>query len=90
VSHDKHVALFVALLASLLSDILLLILVRFSVRWLSANTNISRIARAVLIQIGVFALVIVMPIRKASKVSRTKAVERAQYGGHPQLAGRYC
>jgi len=58
----KQVAFFVALLASLLSDILLLILVRFSIRWLSAKTNVSRIIRSVLIQIGVFTILIVIPL----------------------------
>ncbi len=59
---EKHVAFFAALLASLLSDILLLILVRFSIRWLSAKTNVFRIILSVLIQIGVFAIVIVIPL----------------------------
>jgi hypothetical protein len=59
---EKHVAFFAALLASLLSDILLLILVRFSIRWLFVETNVSRIILSVLIQIGVFTIVIVIPL----------------------------
>jgi hypothetical protein len=52
----------VALLLSLLSDIFLLVLVRFTLRWISTKTNASRIALAILIQAGVFVFLVVAPL----------------------------
>lgn len=71
-----QLALVAAFLASLLSDVLLLVLVRFTVRLISAATTASRIAVAVLIQLGVVVLLVVAPVEAG--VSLT-----AKFGNHP-------
>jgi len=53
--------MFIALLVSFLSDALLLVLVRFTVRNVSAKTSVSRIVLAVLVQVGVIVLLVVAP-----------------------------
>jgi hypothetical protein len=58
---QKYVAFFTALLVSFFSDIFLLALVRFTIRWVSAKTSVSRIALAVLTQASVFVLLILVP-----------------------------
>jgi hypothetical protein len=50
-----------ALLVSFLADIFLVALVRFTVRWILAKTSVSRIALAVLIQLGVIILITLAP-----------------------------
>lgn len=57
-----------ALTLGLLSDVLLLILVRFTIRRVSAKPNFSRIAVAVLLQIAGVALFVVIPVEAALHV----------------------
>jgi hypothetical protein len=57
----KQLAFSSALLASFLSDIFWVALVRFTVRWIIAKTNVFRIACAVLIQLGVIILLVDLP-----------------------------
>ena len=49
------------LLLSLLSDILLLVLVRFTVRWVSAKTSVWRIAVTLLLQAGIIYFLVFVP-----------------------------
>jgi hypothetical protein len=75
VLRHKHLQLpfFGALLLSLLSDILLLVLVRFTLHWISTKTNVFRIAVAILIQVGVFLCLIVVPLTASSVLTDTSA-----------------
>jgi hypothetical protein len=58
---DTHAAALLALVLSLLSDVLLLALVRLTVRRVSAKPSVSRIAIAILIQLGIIVLLVVTP-----------------------------
>lgn len=61
----RLLAVYIALLASFLSDVFLLALVRFVVRRISEETSVIRLAVAVLIQVGVIALLVVAPLQAA-------------------------
>ena len=57
----KRLAFFVGLALSLLSDVLLLVLARFTVRWVSANGSVWRTASALLIQFSIVFFLILVP-----------------------------
>lgn len=63
-SSHKHkaLAIYAALIVSFLSDVFLIALVRFTIRWVSIRTSVSRIAVAALLQAGVFILVLLVPL----------------------------
>jgi hypothetical protein len=63
---QRSIAFFAALLLSLLSDIFLLILVRFTLRWVSATISTFRIATAVLIQVSVIVILVIAPFEIAT------------------------
>ena len=58
---QKHLIFLAMLLFALLSDLLLIVLIRFTVRWLAEQTTVPRIVRAILIQLGVIGCLIVVP-----------------------------
>lgn len=58
---NKGWSLFGGLLLSLLSDILLLVLIRFTVRWVSAKTSVWRIAVTLLMQAGIVYFLVLVP-----------------------------
>lgn len=60
--------MFVALVLGLLSDALLLILVRLTVRRVSAKPKVSQIAAAVLLQLGGVVFFVIVPIEAALHV----------------------
>lgn len=72
----NQLALVAAFLASLLSDVLLLVVVRFTVRLISAATTVSRIAVAVLIQLGVVVFLVVAPWEAGLSLT-------VKFGNHP-------
>jgi len=59
---------YIALLASFLSDVLVLALVRFVVRQISAETSVFRLTVAVLMQMGLIALLVVAPFQSAGSL----------------------
>jgi hypothetical protein len=58
----KLQAFLAALMLSLVSDVLVLVLVRFTVRWVSAKVTIARTAFAILIQICAVYFIVLVPM----------------------------
>ncbi len=58
---QRRLAFFVALILSLLSDVLLLVLIRFTVRWVLAKTSVLRTAVTLLIQVAVVYFLVLVP-----------------------------
>ena len=71
----KRWSLLGGLLLSLLSDILLLVLVRFTVRWVSAKTNIWRIAATLLMQAGIVYFLVLVPLEIPATAAEEMTLE---------------
>jgi hypothetical protein len=57
----RRLAFFGGLTLSLLSDVLLLVLIRFTVRWVLVKTSVWRTAVALMLQVGVVYFLVLVP-----------------------------
>jgi hypothetical protein len=57
-----HLWFIIATVVSLLTDVLLLLVVRFTVRFISAETKVTRLALAVVLQLAIVAFMVVAPL----------------------------
>lgn len=71
----KRWSFFWALYLSLGSDILLLVLVRFTVRWVSAKTSVLRIAVTLLMQAGVVYCLVFVPFAISEAARKVMTLE---------------